>query len=33
MALPEPAVILPLACFNNVLGKKFPTRLEVDSKR
>jgi hypothetical protein len=33
MALPQPAVIWSLACFNNILGKKFPTTLEVESKR
>jgi hypothetical protein len=33
MALPQPAVILSLSCFNNVLRKKFPTQLEVDPKR
>jgi hypothetical protein len=32
MALPEPAVILSLACFNNVPRKKFPKTLEGDSK-
>jgi hypothetical protein len=30
VALPEPAVILPLACFNNIPRKKFPMCLDTD---
>ena len=33
MALPQPVVILSLACFNNVPRKKFPTQPEVDPER
>jgi hypothetical protein len=33
MTLPEPAVILPLACFNNIPRKKFPTKLQGGSLR
>ena len=32
MALPQPPVVLPLARFNNVLRKKFPTKLHGGSK-